>query len=476
MKIFELNCRTWQSFEKISDVHLTDLVELGFDTLWLMGVWQISEASKRVSRVFRKDFDGSPYAVPNYSLNPLLGGEPGFLDLKKRANKRGLRILVDFVSNHTALDSPWISENPDHFILSNPDVRPQSAAEFFLHPCGQMVAFGRDPYFPPWTDTAQLDYSNPALRQRMVERLIRISQLADGVRCDMAMLVLKNHIKTHWFPMASETWFDTRMPGEFWDEAISKVKVLRPDFAFLAEVYWDKEEELLRLGFDGVYEKRLYDGLVARNPDLVEARLRRPDDVLKRSVVFIENHDEARAAAVFTTEENLAASALICSLPGSILIHQGQIEGFQERLPVQLLKATHEEPVNTRVLDGYKRILKLSKDPVLAGGDFVMLSGVLHGGVSFLRRLGDRQIVYLGLIDGEARWSPEGLELARLISILKPSQQVTLRNLFTWVATSLPEDDQSLAESWRLLTAVQCDRFCLLEICHSPTNSKSDIS
>ena len=87
-----------------------------------------------------------------------------------------------------AIDSPWIDEQPDLFIRSNPEARKQSTAEFFLHPSGAVIAFGRDPYFPPWHDTSQLDYTNPKLRARMIETLKWISRYADGVRCDMAML------------------------------------------------------------------------------------------------------------------------------------------------------------------------------------------------------------------------------------------------------------------------------------------------
>src|SRR4029079_2877109 len=187
---------------------------------------------------------------------------------------------------------------------------------------GEVVAFGRDPHFPPWHDTSQLDYTDKGLRSQMIKVLKRLSQFADGVRCDMAMLILRDYFRQQWYPFASQDWFNARMPEEFWDQAIREVKAANPRFTFIAESYWDKEPELLDLGFDLAYEKKLYDGLVARNAALVTARLLRSRAMMEKSLYFIENHDEERAAAVFDREHNLASVALLLSLPGSILIHE----------------------------------------------------------------------------------------------------------------------------------------------------------
>ncbi|HXG63598.1 MAG TPA: alpha-amylase family glycosyl hydrolase, partial [Blastocatellia bacterium] len=265
MRIYEINTRVHcRSFDEITDEELQGYVSLGFDAIWLMGVWQISEGVRKFSKITSEDFEGSPYAVPDYKYNRELGGKRGFAALVKRAHKAGLKVLVDFVSNHMALDSPWIDEDPSWFIRSDARVRKQATSDYFLHKSGEVIAFGRDPFFPPWHDTSQLDYSNKALRSRMIKVLKEIAQTADGVRCDMAMLILRDYFHKQWYPLVPEDWFHDRWPEEFWSQAIREVKSERPDFIFIAEAYWDKETQLIEMGFDYAYEKRLYDALVAR--------------------------------------------------------------------------------------------------------------------------------------------------------------------------------------------------------------------
>src|SRR4029079_15437005 len=137
-----------------------------FDAIWPMGVWQISPGAYKISKIVSEDYEGSPYALSRYKFSRPLGGKRQFVSLTKRAHKAGLAVIVDFVSNHMALDSPWIDEQADLFITSFPRARKQQTSEFFLHPSGEVLAFGRDPFFPPWNDTAQLDYTNPATRER----------------------------------------------------------------------------------------------------------------------------------------------------------------------------------------------------------------------------------------------------------------------------------------------------------------------
>ena len=231
MRIYEINTRVHASeFDQITTPELVELSRLGFDAVWVMGVWQISEGAKRISKIVSDDYEGSPYAVPDYKFNRDLGGRSRFSALVKRAHGAGLAVIVDFVSNHMAIDSEWIAERPDFFIRCDASARRQTTSEYFLHESGGVIAFGRDPYFPPWHDTAQLDYTNPDLRRRMIEVLKWISTIADGVRCDMAMLVLRDYFRQQWYGNVPRAWFDERMPGEFWDQAISEVKAARARF------------------------------------------------------------------------------------------------------------------------------------------------------------------------------------------------------------------------------------------------------
>jgi glycosidase len=89
---------------------LASLALLGFDAVWIMGVWRISEGAKKISKITSADFEGSPYAVPTYAINSALGGSSQFRRLVKRSHAAGLSVIVDFVSNHMALDSPGSAE------------------------------------------------------------------------------------------------------------------------------------------------------------------------------------------------------------------------------------------------------------------------------------------------------------------------------------------------------------------------------
>ena len=428
-----------------------------------MGVWRISDGARKISKITSEDFEGSPYAVPVYELNRELGGSSQFTRFVQRTHTAGLSVIVDFVSNHMALDSPWITQQPDLFIRSNSRVRKQSTSEFFLHRSGEVVAFGRDPYFAPWNDTAQLDYSNEGLRKRMIEVLKRISGYADGVRCDMAMLVLKDCFRRLWYPLAPDSWFDQMMPGEFWDQAIEAVKRISPDFKFIAEAYWDKEHELHGLGFDLCYEKKLYDGLVNRDLGRVVERLLRDSNSLRGSLYFIENHDEPRAASVFGKSENLTALALILSIPGSVLIHEGQMEGRHERLPVQRIRPLTEEPVDVFLRDSYVQLLKVTADDVFKNGDFQLFDPGVYGALGLIRKNQRRVVAYIGQIsDAWHKFHSPRFNVSGLAREAGAQGQLRLTNLLTHTSTTLQENDGFHLD----LNSVGVDhetRFCLLE-------------
>ncbi|MCI0485745.1 MAG: hypothetical protein L0229_04005 [Blastocatellia bacterium] len=465
MRIYEINARVHcQSFDSVTDAELKELSRLGFDTVWLMGVWRISEGARRISKIVAEDFEGSPYAVPVYKINRSLGGKSRFLAFVDRAHAAGLSVIVDFVSNHMAIDSPWIEEQPDFFIRSNSRARAQATGEYFLHPSGEVVAFGRDPYFPPWHDTAQLDYTNEKLRSRMIEVLKKIGRIADGVRCDMAMLVLRDYVRRQWYAYVPDSWFDRKMPGEFWDQAISEVKAIRQDFTFIAEAYWDKEEQMADLGFDFTYEKKLYDALVGRNAQQVNERLARDTSALRSSLYFIENHDEPRAASVFNRKGNLAAAALILSLPGTSLIHEGQMEGKHERLPVQRIKPLTEEPDDTELAVGYKRILEVTSDAVFREGDFALFDSRVYGAVSFMRSSERRVIAYLGQIsDAWHKFNAAPFDISPLARRLNVTGHLRVTNLITSQSLLIEEDGEAFRVAPNRLGVDEETEFCIIE-------------
>jgi glycosidase len=465
LRIYEINTRfQGRTFEAVTESDLMQLARLGFDCIWLMGVWQLSEGAQRISKLVSDDFEGSPYAVPIYKLNRDLGGKRGFQSLVRRAHNAGLAVIVDFVSNHMALDSPWIDKHPEFFIRSNTRVRKQATSDYFLHKSGEVIAFGRDPYFPPWHDTSQLDYTCETLRSQMIDELKWISRFADGVRCDMAMLVLRDYIRQQWYPLVSEEVFNAMMPEEFWGEAIKAVKAERPDFKFIAEAYWDKEPKLRELGFDLTYEKKLYDGLVARDAARVAERLALEPQSLRGALSFIENHDEPRAASVFSTASNLASAALILALPASVLIHEGQMEGKREKLPVQRVKPLTNESPDLQLRAAYGQLLEVTSQPVFHNGDFQTFNAEAYGVIAFIRKERGRVVAYIGQVsDSWHSFDLAPLNLAAVARAAGGEQQIRLKNLLTPISIILRAQGGEFRVQLKELGIDSETRFCLLE-------------
>ena len=199
---------------------------------------------------------------------------------------------------------------------------------------GTFYAYGRDPYFPPWPDVLQLNALSPELRQAMIETLCGIAAQCDGVRCDMAMLLLNLVFERTWGDRAGQ-----RPPTEYWDEVIPAIKKAHPDFRFMAEAYWDLEWELQQQGFDFCYDKRLYDRLEHGNAESVRLHLVLTLPTRTICLGFLENHDEPRAATAFSPAKQQAAAVTTFTLPGARLFHEGQFEGFRAKVPVFLGEA-----------------------------------------------------------------------------------------------------------------------------------------
>jgi hypothetical protein len=228
-----------------------------------------------------------------------------------------------------------------------------------------ILAHGRDPYFPGWRDTLQLNYAEPGMQEAMTAEMLKIAELADGVRCDMAMLVLPQ--------VFDRTW--GLRPRPFWPEAIARVRAERPEFVFLAEVYWDLEWELQLQGFDYTYDKRLYDRLRDGHARPVRDHFRANAAYQSRSARFLENHDEPRAATAFPTDMHRAAAVLTFLCPGLRFFHQGQLEGKKVRIPVQLCRAP-VEPVDQEIGAFYERLLECLRDSTVRDGEWELLEGV----------------------------------------------------------------------------------------------------
>jgi len=370
--IYEINLATWlhhlSNREKrkitlgnIPEKEWADLKKKGIDIIWLMGIWQRSLFSRSVAqkeqplieecRSVLQDFStddiaGSPYAVYDYVPDPEFGLAEALIALKKRLEERGLFLILDFVPNHTACDHPWINEYPHLYVHKKAQKRKQCPDGFFLTEGSRgkfCIAHGKDPYFPPWTDTAQVDYSNPGAIHAMVDLVSDISRYCHGFRCDMAMLVVSSVFRTTWADHIDKGKYNEE---ELWPLAIERVGSCGRKFYWIAEVYWGMEQELLNLGFDYVYDKTFYDLLVSSDVQRLKAHLSTPVAQQEKMLRFLENHDEQRAASVFGLQKLQSAMVIHATLPGMKLWHHGQLEGNTIRVPVQLRRGPEEAPVS----------------------------------------------------------------------------------------------------------------------------------
>jgi hypothetical protein len=266
--------------------------------------------------------------------------------------------MLDFVPNHTALDHPWVRAHPEFYVEGDEDdlVREaQNYARVETASGPRVLAHGRDPYFPAWSDTLQLNYRHPALRAAMLDVLDVISDQCDGVRCDMAMLLLPDVIRRTWDDRTRPRDGSSPVDDPFWPPAIDHVRRRHPGFVFLAEVYWDLEWTLQEQGFDYTYDKRLYDRLRALDADAVREHLHADADYQRRSARFLENHDEPRAAAVFPWPVHQAAAILTFLVPGLRFVHDGQPSGRRRRTSNHLRRRP-AEPIDTDVESFYARL------------------------------------------------------------------------------------------------------------------------
>jgi glycosidase len=378
--LYEVNTRVW--LRELSEhagrpVTLADVPEsaierwkeLGFTHIWLMGVWQVGPQARKIALQFwrehwRKevpstdaDVQGSPYAIQEYAVDASLGDALSLLMLKERLSRAGLRLIIDFVPNHLGIDSTEPVRFPARFVHSTGakegtfPVDARFGKRYYAH--------GRDPYFAPWVDTVQLDYRVMETHQAMTAVAQTASMFGDGLRCDMAMLLLPEIFEETWRNFPSHGAHQTM--ANFWRKAIPAVKQLQPQVELIAEVYWDREAELQELGFDYTYNKRVCDYLLRRqDAALIEFLQKCPLNFLQRSVHFLENHDEARVASVHSLERHRAAAALILFLPGMALLHDGQLEGRKHFARIQMSKRMEEEadPVVSAFYEGLLKTLQ----------------------------------------------------------------------------------------------------------------------
>jgi Alpha amylase, catalytic domain len=389
--LYQINTRVWltelatrlghrASLDDVPDEDLDAIAELGFDWVWLLSAWSTGVIGREISRsdpglraefertlpdLRESDIAGSGFAITAYQVDPALGGDAALGRLRRRLRERGLHLMLDFVPNHTGLDHPWVHEHAERYVQgSEIDLvrEPQNYAWVETSGGDVLLAHGRDPYFPGWTDTAQLDYSREETRAAMAAELLAISERCDGVRCDMAMLILPD--------VFERTWGRPALP--FWRDAIGAVRRRHPGFTLMAEVYWDLEWKMLELGFDDAYDKRLYDRLRAGAAGPVRDHLRAGLDYQDHMARFLENHDEPRAAAAFPLDLHQAAALVTYLSPGLRFLHGGQLEGRRVHVSPHLVRAP-DEPLDACLAEFYARLLEVLRRGAVRNGEWRLI-------------------------------------------------------------------------------------------------------
>ena len=386
--IYEISTRPWlyelsQKYKKnittLKDIPLEEfdkLAEKGVEYVWMMGVWQLGsyglelDRKKDYSSVLpdykKEDIIGSPYAITEYVCNSEIGTDEDLKWLKETLHKKNLKLLLDFVPNHSAVDSPTAETYPN-FYIRVPKGQSTWDSKYYTD---SGIAYGKDPYFDPWPDVIQWNYFDSNTRQFMLNNLMKVISLSDGVRCDMAHLMLNDVFKKTW-EKELNSWGYIVPSSEFWGDAIKTVKDKYPDALFLAEVYEDWEiQKLYELGFDYCYDKALLDKFELNSYDINDYIHYKTEDFFGHVSHFIENHDENRGVYnMGSVEKSDAAGTIAATVGGMIFLNHGQWDGLRNKLDVHLRRGADED-VNVKAQQHYNKLMDIIKDKAFHSGNY----------------------------------------------------------------------------------------------------------
>ncbi|HRJ56175.1 MAG TPA: alpha-amylase family glycosyl hydrolase [Anaerolineales bacterium] len=391
---------------EIPDEELDLLAKRGFTGLWLIGLWERSRASQRIKqRMGQGDAVASAYSLNSYDIANDLGGWLALQDLRARAWQRGIRLSADMVPNHMGIDSQWVTEHPDWFLslpfspypsysfrsenLSD-DLRvgiyledhyydKTDAAVVFQRrdlQTGDLryIYHGNDGTSFPWNDTAQLDYSNPVVREAVIQVILHVARNFPVIRFDAAMTLAKKHIQRLWFPEPgaggaipsrsqfgmTKAEFDEKIPVEFWREVVDRVAAEVPDTLLLAEAFWLMEGYFVRtLGMHRVYNSAFMHMLRDEDNDkyrmAIKNTLEFDPQILKRYVNFMNNPDEKTAVEQFGKgDKYFGICTVLTTLPGLPMFGHGQVEGFAEKYGMEFRRPKWEETQDDGLIQAHE--------------------------------------------------------------------------------------------------------------------------
>ena len=393
--------------DQIPEEELATLAHRGINSLWLIGVWERSRASKTIKQLCgNQDAVASAYSLFDYKIAEDLGGEPAYITLRDRCYHKGIRLASDMVPNHMGIDSPWVIEHPEWFIsrwdrrirhtaLTAPTSRTTAASRSKsktttssrpMRPwCfaaattwtgeTRYIYHGNDGTSFPWNDTAQLDYLNPAVREQVIQTILYVARLFPVIRFDAAMTLAKRHFHRLWFPgpgssgaipsraeySMSQAEFNRHMPHEFWREVVDRVAAEVPGTLLLAEAFWLMEGYFVRtLGMHRVYNSAfmnmMRDEKNAEYRSVIKNTLEFDPDIMKRYVNFMSNPDERTAIDQFGKGDKcFGVTAMMATLPGLPMFGHGQIEGFTEKYGMEYQRPRYDETPDHWLVERHER-------------------------------------------------------------------------------------------------------------------------
>ena len=412
--IYEVNLRQYSDSGNVTSFarELPRLKDLGVDILWMMPIHPISQKD-------RKGTLGSYYSVADYTaFNPEFGTIEQFKDMVKQSHAQGMKVILDWVPNHSGRDNIWVEQHPDWY-------RKDSV--------GNMVGLY------DWTDVYCFDYSNPEMRKGMIDAMkFWLTDVdVDGFRCDVAMEV----------------------PTDFWDEARPQLEAAKPGIFMLAEA---SKPELQKNGFDmgynwpmkdlfseiaatsGQYTYKGADGKVKEFPEKHAADIKKlldsqAEDYPKDTYLMnmVTNHDlNSWEGTEFERLGNLTSAFAVLSytLPGMPMIYTGQETGMNRAFEFfEKDKAPQWEPRN-EFFTFYQNLnnLKHSQQALAAGlegGEMVIYPTESPDLFIFSREKGDSKVAVLTNLGKEAT--------AVNFTAEKPSVD-GMKNYFTSEAAAIP--------------------------------------
>ncbi|MGE4583054.1 MAG: alpha-amylase family glycosyl hydrolase [Sphaerochaeta sp.] len=420
------------TLDKIPDQELERLASSGFTALWLIGLWERSNASKKIKNLCgNPDAEASAYSLKNYEIAQTIGGWQALDGLRQRCARYGLRLASDMVPNHCGIDGDWVFDHSEYFIQQqyppfpsytydgpnlsdHPDIeikledhyydRTDAAVTFRRKDLRtgrtSYIFHGNDGTSMPWNDTAQLDFLNPATREAVYQQIKHVASNFPIIRFDAAMTLAKKHIQRLWYPKPGhggdiagraqygmdEASFNQSIPQEFWREVVDRINEELPDTLLLAEAFWMMEGYFVRtLGMHRVYNSAFMNMLKNQENqkyrETIKNTIAFEPEILKRFVNFMNNPDEETAIAQFGDgDKYFGVCTLLSTMPGLPMFGHGQLEGYREKYGMEYRRAYWNERPNQYLIEQHKmRIFPLLKKRYLFSGvDYFQLFDLYH--------------------------------------------------------------------------------------------------